>query len=129
MRFILKRNVHLVLVFVIKVLGYLIALNLIILPILWILNALYLFTLVLVYESFLTTFLGVLQILGSYIYREDSIPFRWGFRTGWFDFRKFANLKPEERQRYRQEGIILVIIGLALLFGIIVAHVFILAYS
>jgi len=52
-----------------------------------------------------------------------------GFRTGWFDFRKFAKLKPKERQRYRQEGTIMVMIGLVLLVGITIAHFFILAYS
>jgi uncharacterized membrane protein HdeD (DUF308 family) len=45
-----------------------------------------------------------------------------GARTGWFNFEKFAKLKPEERQKYRVEGIIMIVIGLFLLFGTIIAH-------
>ena len=122
MRSIFKRSVHWMLAFVMKVLGYIIALNLIILPILWILKILYLFTPILIYEGFFTAFIGVLQILGSFIYRENSIPYRWGTRTGWFDFKKFAKLKPKERQRYRQEGTVMVIIGLILSVVTIIVH-------
>jgi len=113
------------LVFVLKILGYIITSNLIILPILWILKILHLFSLILIYEGFFTIFIGVLQVLGSFIYRENSIPYRLGFRTGWFDFRKFAKLKPEERQRYRQEGIIMAMIGFIPLITAIIVHFFI----
>lgn len=115
--------------FAIRILGLLLALNLLVLPILLVLGILYLFTVILVYEGILVTFLGVLQILSSYIYRENSTPYRGGFRTRWFDFKKFAGLKPEERKRFRQQGIIMVVIGLMLLVGIAVAHFCILAYS
>ena len=125
MRFIFKRNVHWMLAFVVKILGYIIILNLVILPILWILKILYLSTLILMYEALFTLIIGVFQILGTFIYRENSIPYRLGFRTGWWDFRKFAKLKPEERQRYRQEGIIMVIIGFLLLAATIITHFFI----
>ena len=122
MKSIFKRNFHWMLVFLMKILGYIIALNLIVLPILWVLKILYLFTPTLVYEAILTIFIGVLQILASFIYRENNIPYRMGFRTGWFDFRKFAKLKPRERQRYRQEGAIMVTIGLILCAVTIIVH-------
>ena len=122
MRPTFRASYHWMLAFVTKILGLLVVLNLIVLPILWVLKILYLFTIVLAYEGFFTTFIGVLQILGSYIYRENSIPYRGGFRTGWFDFRKLAKLKPEERQRYRQEGKIMVIIGLIICVAIIIMH-------
>ena len=108
--------------FVMKIVGYIVALNLIILLILWILKALYLFTSILVYEGFFTSFIGILQILGSFIYRENSIQYRLGFRTGWFDFRRFAKLKPKERQRYRKEGAVMIIIGLILLVATAILH-------
>ena len=125
MKFIFKRNVHWILMFVLRISGYIITANLIILPILWILKILHLFSLILIYEGFFTIFIGVLQVLGSFIYRENSIPYRLGFRTGWFDFRKFAKLKPEERQRYKQEGIIMAIIGFIPLITAIIVHFFI----
>ena len=125
MKFIFKRNVHWILMFVLRISGYIITANLIILPILWILKILHLFFLILIYEGFFTIFIGVLQVLGSFIYRENSIPYRLGFRTGWFDFRKFAKLKPEERQRYRQEGIIMAMIGFIPLITAIIIHFFI----
>lgn len=113
---------HWSLAFVIKILGYLTAINLIILPILWIVNILYLFAPILIYEGFFTIFLGTLQILSSYIQREKGTPYRFGFRTGWFDFKKFAKLKPEERQRYRQEGKIMIIMGVILMVATIIIH-------
>jgi len=116
------------LAFVMKLLGFILVLNLIVLPILWALKVLHLFTVILIYEALFIVVIGVFQILGSYIYREDSIPYRGGFRTGWLDYRKFAKLKPEERQRYRQEGRIMIIVGLVLLFGILIAHFYILSY-
>jgi len=110
------------LAFAIRFLVLLVVLNLMVFSILWILKILYLFTVVLAYEGFFVAFVGVLQILGSYIYRKNSIPYRRGSRTGWFDFKKFAKLKPEERQRYRQEGKIMVIVGLVLLIPSIITH-------
>ncbi len=115
--------------FAIEILGLLLALNLMVLPILLILGILYLFTVVLAYEGVLVTFLGVLQVLSSHIYRENNTPYRGGFRTRWFDFKKFAELKPEERKRFRQQGIIMVVIGLMLLIGIVIAHFCALAYT
>ena len=115
--------------YMLKIFGYLTVVNLFVLPILWLFKSLHLFTLVLVYEALFISILGVFQILASYIYRENSTPYSWGSRTGWFAFKKFAELKREERQRYRREGIILVIVGLVLLFVSIAAHFFLLAYS
>ncbi len=125
MRFISKPSYHWIIVFVIKILGLFTILNLLILPILWILKTLYLFALILTYEALFIVIVGVLQILGSYIYRKNSIHSRWaglGSRTGWFNFEKFAKLKPEERRKYRQEGAIMIILGLTLLIVTTILH-------
>jgi hypothetical protein len=114
--------------FLAKILGLLVVLDLTVLPILWVLGTPCLFAVVLTYEGFFVAFLGVLQILASYIYRENSPPYREGFRTGWFDFKKFAKLKPEERKRFRQQGMIMAVIGLMLLAGIIIVHFYTLAH-
>jgi len=125
MRLIFNISQHRLAAFATKILGLILVLNLIILPILWALQLQQLFTIILIYEALFILFLGVLQILSSYIYRADSIHSRWGgARTGWFDFKKFAKLEPEKRKKYRQEGEIMVIIGLIFLVGIIVAHVY-----
>ena len=129
MRLTVRPSFHWMLQFAMKIFGWIILLNLVILPILWALNILGLFTLILMYEAIFILIIGVFQILGSCIYREDSIPYRMGFRTGWFDFKKFSKLKPEQRQRYRQEGIIMVIIGLVMFLGTVIAHFYILLYS
>lgn len=119
-----NRDVHWVLVFVVKILGYIIVLNLIVLPILWVLRILNLLTLVLIYEALFISITGVFQILSSYIYRENRFP-PSGVASGWFDFKRFAKLKPEERQRYRQEGKIMITVGLILLVAAITAHFFV----
>ena len=124
MKFIFKRNFEWVLAFGMKVLGYIAILNLVILPILWILEILYLSTLILVYEALFTSSIGGFQIFCSFIYRENSIPYRMGFRTGWWDFKKFAKLTPEERTRYRKEGILTMIIGFMLGLTAIIIHFF-----
>lgn len=113
---------HWVLRFVAKILGCTLVLNLTVLLILWFQRILSLFTLILVYEALFILIIGLLQILSSYIYRKNSFPSRYAGRTGWFDFRKFAKLKPKERQRYRQEGKVMVIIGLVLLVIMIVTY-------
>jgi len=125
MRFTFERNVHWMLVFAVKILGCIIILNSVILPILWILKVLHLCTLILAYEALFILIIGVFQILGSFIYRENSLPYSWGFRTGWWDFKKFAKLTPEERDRYRKEGIIITVIGFILGLTAIVIHFFI----
>jgi len=124
MRSAFERDVHWVLAFVLKVIGYIVALNLIVLPILWFLEILYLLTLILIYETLFLSIIGVVQILGSYIYREDSIPYRYGFRLGWWDYRKFAKLNPEERNRCRKEGKILIMFSLLLGLIAIIVHAF-----
>lgn len=124
MRFISNPSLHWILAFVLKVLGWVAGLNLIVLLILWVLEVLHLFTLILIYEALFILVVGVFEILGSYIYRKNSLPYRWGPRTGWFDFKRFAELKPEERQRHRLEGLILAIIGLGLLCATVVSHLY-----
>jgi len=47
-----------------------------------------------------------------------------GFRTGWWDYKKFAKLTPEERNRYRKEGIIMIMIGFILGLIAIIVHFF-----
>lgn len=122
MSFIFRSDFHWVLRFEAKILGWILVPNLIFLLVLWLMKILNLFTLILVYESLLILIIGTLQILGSFIYRKNSIQSRYGGRTGWFDFRRFAELKPKQRQRYRQEGGIMVIIGLILLVLTMVTH-------
>ncbi len=122
MSLILRSDSHWVLRFVAKILGWILVGNLIVLFVLWFVDILSLFTLILVYEALLILFIGVLQILGSHIYRKNSIPSRYEGRTGWFDFRRFAKLKPEQRQRFRQEGKVMVVIGLVLLVFALVTH-------
>ena len=124
MRSAFERDVDWMLAFVLKVIGYIVALNLIVLPILWFLEIFHLLTLILIYEALFISIIGVLQILGSYIYREDSIPYRHGFRLGWWNYRKFAKLNPEERNRCRKEGKILVMFGLILGLTTIIIHAF-----
>lgn len=113
---------HWALRFTAKILGWTLVLNLTALLILWFLELLRLFALILVYEALLILIIGVLQVLSSFIYRKNSFPSHYAGRTGWFDFRKFAKLKPEERQRYRQEGKIMVIVGFILLALATVTH-------
>jgi len=121
MRSAFEQDVHWMLAFVLKVIGYIVALNLIVLPILWFLEILYLLILILVYEALFISILGVLQILCSYIYRAERYPPQHAL-IKWFDFREFAELKPEERQRYRQEGRIMITIGLTLCIAAIIVH-------
>jgi hypothetical protein len=122
MSFVFKPDSHWVLRFVGKILGWLMVLNSIVLPLLWFLKILNLFTLILVYEALLISIIGILQVLSSYIYRKNSIPSRYQGRTGWFDFRRFAKLKPKQRQRYRQEGKIMILLGIMLLVVTIILH-------
>jgi hypothetical protein len=109
-----------------RVLGLVMVLDLVVFAVLWVLGIAYLFAVVLTYEGFFVTFLGVLQTLASYVYKEDRgeteerAIYRSGFSPVWFDFRRFTKLTPEERKRYRQEGILMVIVGLGLLVGVVV---------
>jgi len=112
--------------FLTKVLGLVMVLDLVVFLVLWVLGIANLFAVVLTYEGFFVTLLGVLQVLASYVYRvdrgetEESVVYRSGFSPVWFDFRRFAKLTLEERKRYRQEGILMAIVGLGLLVGIVV---------
>lgn len=110
--------------FVLKALAWIAIPDLVALSVLWALGILNLLVLILVYESAFVLSLGTFQILSSHIYRDNGIPSRFASRTGWFDFRKFSKLKPEERLRYRQEGKILVVMGLGLLLGVTVVLLF-----
>jgi hypothetical protein len=113
--------------FIMKALTCLAVANSLVLLVLWALQILSLFTLILVYEALFIIIIGISQILSSRIYRKDSVPYRYGGRTAWWNFEKFANLTPEERQRYRQEGLIMIIIGLVLLSTVAVVHIYFLA--
>lgn len=83
--------------------------------------------LILAYEALLILGYGVIQFLSSRIYKEDSVVYRHGGRTAWWDFKRFAKLSPEERERYGQEGLILVAIGTIMMIMIIVARLLTLA--
>jgi hypothetical protein len=132
LRLTVKPRYNWVLKFVAKIFGWIVFLNLLVLPILWALNLLHLFTLISMYEATFILILGLFQILGARICKEDTerahIPYRMPFRTYWFDFKKFSNLKPRERQRYRQEGIIMAIVGLALFVGSLIKYFYIFFY-
>lgn len=108
--------------FVMRILRWILVLNLPVLSILWVFGILSLFTFILMYEALFISILGIFQILATHIYKKNSLPYRTGFRTGWIDFKKFAKLKPEERKLYRQEGVIMIIIGLLLLCGSIIVY-------
>lgn len=117
MRPLLKRNVRWI-KFVVKVSGYVAIANLSVMPILWILNILS--PVVLVYEGVFLVFLGGVQWLLSLIYYrknyhsaiDQTYPYPG---PSMLDHKRiFKRLSPEERERYRQEGIIMVIIGLIL---------------
>lgn len=107
--------------FVVRTVGYITVFDLVILLILSVVRMFNLFVVVLVYEAIFITIVGVFQILCTYIYREDRYPSSY-VGTGWFDFKKFAKLKPEDRQRYRQEGTAMIIIGFAIGVALIIVH-------
>jgi len=128
MRFIFERNVHWI-KFMMKIFGYVAVVNLFVLPILWISNILS--TVIFVYEGAFLVFVGGVQFLLSFIHYKKSyystIDQRYPYPgSGWLDHRiVFKRLTPEERKRYRQEGIIMVMIGSVLWLIAIIAHFFI----
>jgi hypothetical protein len=101
--------------------------NLVISAFLWALQSLSMLLVILAYEALLILGYGVIQFLGSWVYREDSVVYRHGGRTAWWDFRRFAKLSPEERERYRQEGLILAVIGAIMMLLVLVARILTLA--
>lgn len=127
MRFIFKRNVRWIR-FTMKVLGYVAVVNLFVLPILWISNILS--AVIFVYEGALLVFVGGVQLLLSFVYHkknyDSTIDQRYPYPgAGMLDLRiLFKRLTPEERKRYRQEGIIIVVIGLVLWLTTIIIHFF-----
>jgi len=102
-------------------------LNLAILAFLWALQNLNMLILILSYEALLILAVGAFQFLGSCIYREDSVAYQHGARTAWWDFKRFAKLTPEERERYRQEGLSLVAISVIMMLLILIARLWALA--
>jgi hypothetical protein len=128
MGFIFERNVRWV-KFVMKIFGYVAVVNLFVLPILWISN---LFSAVIfVYEGAFLVFVGGIQFLLSFIYYKknnySTIDQKYPYPgSGWLNHRiVFKRLTTEERKRYRQEGIIVVIIGSILWLTAAIAHFFI----
>jgi hypothetical protein len=101
--------------------------NLVISAFLWVLQSLSTLLLILAYEALLILGYGVIQFLSSQIYKEDSVVYRQGGRTAWWDFKRFAKLSPEERESYRQEGLVLVAIGAIMMIMILVARLLTLA--
>ncbi len=122
-----------------KILRWLGVSDLAILGILWILRLQNLFFRILALEALVLLFYGVFLIVSTYIarplYQKDSIPpdrralppqrsAVLAPRTGWLDYKRFAELTLEERQRYRLEGKVMIVVGLALLTALIL-HFFI----
>ncbi len=128
MRFIFERNVRWI-KFVMKVFGYVAVVNLFVLPILWISNILS--AVIFVYEGGFLVFVGGVQFLLSFIYYKknyhSTIDQRYPYPgSGSLDHRiVFKRLTTEERKRYRQEGIIMVMIGFILWLIAIIVHFFI----
>ena len=128
MRFNFERNVRWI-KFAMKVFGYVAVINLFVLPILWISNILS--AVIFVYEGAFLLFVGGVQLLLSFVYYrknyDSTIDQRHPYPgSAWLDHRTvFKRLTPEERKRYRQEGIILVIIGFILWLIAIIVHFFI----
>ena len=112
-----------------KVLGYVAVANLLVLPILWISNIPS--AVIFVYEGGFLVFVGGVQFLLSFIHYKknyySTIDQRYPYPgSGWLDHRiLFKRLTPEERKRYRKEGIIMVMIGSILWLIAIIAHFFI----
>jgi hypothetical protein len=102
-------------------------LNLVILALLWALQSLSMLLLILSYEAVLVLAFGAFQFLGSCIYREDSVTYGHAGRTAWWDFKRFAKLTPEERERGRQEAITLMVIGATMMLLILIARLLTLA--
>ena len=128
MRLTFERNVRWI-KFVIKVFAYVTVINLLVLPILWI--AKILSPVIFVYEGVFLVFVGGVQFLLSFIYYKkncySTIDQRYPYPgSGWLDHRiVFKRLTTEERKRYRQEGKIMVMIGLILWLIAIIVHFFI----
>ncbi len=128
MRFVFKRNVGWI-KFVMKVFGYVAVVNLFVLPVLWISNILS--AVIFVYEGLVLVFIGGVQLLVSFVYYkkkyDSTIDQRYPYSgPAWLDQRiLFKRLAPEERKRYRQEGIIMVMIGFMLWLTAIITHFFI----
>ena len=110
--------------FALKVLAWLLTVNVTISLLLWALQTLSYLSVTLTYEALFLLILGAFQILSSRIYREDSVPSRYAERTAWWNFKKFAKLTPEERQRFRQEGVVMVTISIILLATIAIVHIY-----
>lgn len=127
MRSIFERNVRWF-KFVMKIFGYVAVVNLFVLPILWISKILS--AVIFVYEGAFLVFVGGVQFLLSLIYYKknhySTIDQRYPYPgSGWLDHRiVFKRLTTEERKRYRQEGIIVVIIGFALWLTAAITHFF-----
>ena len=104
--------------FVMKVFGYIAVVNLFVLPILWISNILS--AVIFVYEGAFLLFLGGAQLLLSLAYyrknAHSTVNQRYPYPgSAWLDHRiLFKRLTPEERKRYRQEGIVTASAGFGL---------------
>lgn len=121
----LERDIHWIR-FGMKVFGYVAAVNLFVLPILWVSNILS--ALVFVYEGAVLVLVGGAQFLLSFLYyrrnSDSKIDQRYPYPgSGWLDHRiLFKRLKPEERKRYRQEGMITVMVGFTLWLVALATH-------
>ena len=119
MRSILKRTPYW-LRFSAEVLVCVSAVNLSILPVLWLFNTLPTLILVIAYEGAILAIVGGIQLLLSFVhYKSNSdrtVDQRYPYPgSGWLDHKiLFGRLNPKARKRYRQEGKIMIILGLIL---------------
>lgn len=128
MKFVLWRNASWIR-FVMKVAVYVVTVNLFVLPVLWILGVLS--AIILVYEGTFLMLIGGIQFFVSFLYYKENahstIDQKYPYPgSGLLNHRiVFKKLKSEERKRYRQEGIIMVLIGLIVWLAAAVSHLLI----
>lgn len=118
---------------VLRDLSYIVILNSAIFLILWALKILHLFIFILVYEGFVFVGAGIVLFLVSLIhYKEGTyqgLMRSLRRRTSslfWNHTIIFKRLKPEERRRYRQQGVGMMMIGSILWLIALILHLYIL---
>lgn len=127
MRSVLKRS-PCWLKFATKVLAYVLVANLLMLALLWSLNILPTLIPFLIYEGAILAIAGGVQLLLSFVhYRRNNdrtIDQRYPYPgSGWLDHRiLFRRLSPDERKRYRQEGIIILTFGVTVWATAMIMH-------
>jgi len=118
MSLILKRNVHWMLSFVIRIFKFIVVIDLIVLPILLILGVSPLFIIWVTFgQGFFVSVIGGLLVLNSLFSTIERHEWEHIGYGSWKVRRIFKTLTPQERLRCLQKGIIMIIIGLLLIFA------------